>query len=363
MRLHGFALASCLAIALGSPVAAAGQDEVIARIGDTTPIDAFRGRVVWSEPSSSSYRLVEYRNGKVGRLPVAPARTPFDVDLGTDRGGALVAVYARCGETAPEPAPDTDGRLGCDLYRYDFRHLQEMPIRRANTRADEQHPSIWNGRLAFTRTYRPKSSGGGKRRAYWRNGRARGPSVRLGRAPRGTVPSDIELGGTWAAIYWGRRNGGGLVRVVRLRSGTPVAATVSAEYASAVFGLSITSGFVYWGVSIPPDCSCGAVEEVRRYDLETQTEERSNPMPYPVEGFAQDDAASYLTEPLPNLTYALHRAAGIPFVRTARALTAEALASLHGAAMDATLPRLRTPAGHLRVPSRVPGATVGSWRF
>src|SRR5206468_2711940 len=99
----------------------------------------YRDRVVWSERSPEGYRLLEYSEGKVLRLPIAPARSPFDVDLGPNRQGKTAAIYSRCARVAT-PRSIQDGSLGCDLFVYDFATGREAPIRRANSKADERFP-------------------------------------------------------------------------------------------------------------------------------------------------------------------------------------------------------------------------------
>ena len=71
---------------------------------------------MYSQLSSSGYRLVEYRKGNIGLLPIAQQ---FAVDLGPERSGKVVAVYTRC-TRAPTYEPHDEGSYGCDLYRYDF---------------------------------------------------------------------------------------------------------------------------------------------------------------------------------------------------------------------------------------------------
>src|SRR5688572_10405303 len=150
-RLRLRALITVIVLAsLLIPGRAAAQDQLIATVaGWSTPIDAYQGRVLWSEPSPGGYRLLVYQDGVVRPLPVAPSTVPFDVDLGPDRHGRVVAVYPRCVQvptfTGYEPP------LGCDLHLYDFKRARERPLRRANSRADERYPAIWKGRLVFAR--------------------------------------------------------------------------------------------------------------------------------------------------------------------------------------------------------------------
>jgi hypothetical protein len=59
------------------------------------------------------YVLVERVGGRTRELPVrSRQRPPFDVDLGPDGRGGIVAVYSRC--------RDESHRTGCDLYLYSF---------------------------------------------------------------------------------------------------------------------------------------------------------------------------------------------------------------------------------------------------
>jgi hypothetical protein len=72
-------------------------------------VDAFGGHVVWSDYDASidDWRLMANVDGVTQALPVAPRPTPFDVDLGPDRRGRLLAVYSRCarGLGLDQPTP------------------------------------------------------------------------------------------------------------------------------------------------------------------------------------------------------------------------------------------------------------------
>jgi hypothetical protein len=116
------ALAAVLALLVVVPATASTADAVIGSPPAPTPIDAYAGRVVWSESSPEGYRLFAYRQGEARQLPIAPQQSPFDVDLGPDREGKMVAVYSRC---ARLPSPSSqDGTRGCGLYMHDFERAR-----------------------------------------------------------------------------------------------------------------------------------------------------------------------------------------------------------------------------------------------
>ncbi len=123
-------------------------------------IDAFEGRVVWSDYDAAidAWRLTEHVGGVTRALPVEPRETPFDVDLGPDDRGGTLAVYSRCsrGLVRDMPTPQESRRRvrnGCDLYAYSFTTGAETPIARANSTADEYWPAVWRSRVAFVRAY------------------------------------------------------------------------------------------------------------------------------------------------------------------------------------------------------------------
>jgi hypothetical protein len=122
-------------------------------------IDAHGGAVAWSDYDASvdAWRLMANVGGATQALPVPPRVTPFDVDLGPDRQGGLLAVYSRCTRglrlDLPTPQVARAGRHGCDIYSYSFTTGREEPVARANSRADKYWPTVWRGRIAFVRGY------------------------------------------------------------------------------------------------------------------------------------------------------------------------------------------------------------------
>jgi hypothetical protein len=333
MRSRVLALAVFPAILLVAPATALGGDNVIASLPEPTTIDAYANRIVWSERSPEGYRLVEYSEGEVHQLPIAPGLSPFDVDLGPSSEGRTVAVYSRCMQILPPPSSSSDGRLGCDLYVYDFASGRESAITRVNSEVDERFPTIWRKRIAFTRTYRPKGKHRyGQGRAYWSPFPGRGRTRRLGRAPRYLpILDDLDMRGRRVGHFWGGEFGGGEVRLTTTGGGTSVLAAVPGSGAAAqaygVLGVSLTAGFVYWLVTQTADAP--EVGELRRYDLSRRREERATVHISPhTAGFAQDGSVSYQVTPRNEAgcelkrvcpsPYDIHRVDGLMFERAPR---------------------------------------------
>nr|MBA3747621.1 hypothetical protein [Solirubrobacterales bacterium] len=76
---------------------------------------------------------------------VATAGRAFDVSLGPDVRGRVVALYTRC-RTATR---------GCDVYRYDLRTRRASRVRSVSSRAfDESWPAQWRDRVVVSRRIR-----------------------------------------------------------------------------------------------------------------------------------------------------------------------------------------------------------------
>ena len=255
----------------------ARADDVIARLPAATPIDAYHGRIAWSEPSPAGYRLRGYHDGVVRTMPVAPSATPFDVDLGPERHGRTVAVYQRCVRALT--APDYQPPLGCDLYLSDFRRARETPIRHANSKAyDEYYPAIWKGRLVFARPWG----------FYWRSLTGRGPNHALGHwSDEFFPPSGADLRGNVAALAFGGSNDAGEVKLVR------IGGRIRTIPHYPVSKPSIGRRFVYvttlWG-----DRYAGYVVGLTRYDRVRESYDGADvPFLKTAAGFDQDGSTSY----------------------------------------------------------------------
>ncbi len=131
-------LCALLALCAAAPARA---DETIAQLADPTPVDAWGGRLVWSERAAGTerYRLMtRLGDGPAEAGPVRAHRGPFAADLGPGPGGGMLAAYARAG----------------DLYAYDFATGRERRLGRQSTGARERLPSVWHERVAFVRRVR-----------------------------------------------------------------------------------------------------------------------------------------------------------------------------------------------------------------
>jgi len=150
-RLRILALLPALAVA--SPARA----EVVARQRAATTVAAHGDYAAWSRyEGPRRFRLVIWQDGKARRAKVEPRGAAFDVDLGTDARGRVVAVYSRCARYNRQqpldwlPVHAFDDR--CDLYAYDLEARRERRLERPRTRtASEFLPAIDRGRLVFAR--------------------------------------------------------------------------------------------------------------------------------------------------------------------------------------------------------------------
>jgi hypothetical protein len=131
-----------------------------------TPIAAYGGVVAWSDydAATARYRLVIRRGALAVHASMASSRRPFDVSLGPDSHGRVVALYTRC-RTANHD---------CDVYRYDVLARRERKdVSVSSPTMDEAWPVQWRDHLAFVRRARayvvdgyslrpdPRGKGGG----------------------------------------------------------------------------------------------------------------------------------------------------------------------------------------------------------
>ena len=130
------------ATAVAAPAAAQEPTPIVTEQRAFT-VSAHEAIAAWSsyDAAADAYRLVTLRDGEVVRLPVAPSERPFDVDLGTNRSGNVVAVYTR---------EDEDGNS--DIYRFSFRSGREEHLTKLSSpTADESQPTVHAGNIAFVR--------------------------------------------------------------------------------------------------------------------------------------------------------------------------------------------------------------------
>ena len=253
-----------LGAALGAPAAAAAATP-IATLAAPTPVRAWAGTAVLSvqDPATGDYRLATQRGTAAPQpLPgIAPARAPFDADIGPGPGGAAAIVFARC------PAPRR-----CHLSRTTPAGGTETPIAgAAATGGFESAPTVWAPGSAFARRY-PS----GSERVYIRPLTA-GTQVRSTRLPGvparqcdeiegchairdGTV-RELELrGATLAAnVHFGLRTvgicGEGQLRLVDVarRTSRLVTRTICGLSGSTLLGASLTATRLLYARVCPGD--------------------------------------------------------------------------------------------------------------
>ena len=132
--------------ALGASPAYA--DTVLSVEPSAPKLSTVGGAAAWStfDASAGAWFLVIRQGGAIERAAIAPRSVPFDVDLGRDDAGRLVAAYSRC-DRDPDIAPSL-GR-GCDLYVYDLASRQERLLRGPSSEAASEYmPSLAAGRVA-----------------------------------------------------------------------------------------------------------------------------------------------------------------------------------------------------------------------
>ena len=148
------ALPALVLVATLLGAASAAADEIVAEIARDSPIAAYGGAVAWSQYDAAirRYRLVVRRNDVAAVAPIAAATRAFDVSLGPDARGRLVALYTRC-RTATR---------GCDVYRYEVKGRRERRLVSVSSPVhDEAWPVQWGDRVAFVRRARAHALGTG----------------------------------------------------------------------------------------------------------------------------------------------------------------------------------------------------------
>lgn len=195
------------ALALVPASVAAAQEVVLSTEPSAPKIAADGGAVAWSsyDAAARSWVLRIWREGRTESANVGPRSVPFDVDLGTDRGGRLVATYSRC---RVENASFPTRSRGCDIYVYDILSGIERGGAPVTTRGGSEFlPTMAAGRIAFARVYDAKRTHLGSRPViYVRDLRHRGPSRRLPagtwNGDRRTGPVSLDLDSKRLAIAW-----------------------------------------------------------------------------------------------------------------------------------------------------------------
>jgi hypothetical protein len=310
-------IAAALTVAAAAPAQAA--DEVVATVTKPTTISAARGHAVWSawDPAANGYRLMHYlRNGDVMRIRIPANSVPFDIDIGKDPLGGTMGVYSRC-ERPPASTFALDGRRGCDIYRTRLTSGGgEAKQRNASGPADEYWPAIWDGRIAFTRTYK-KRGDRNRRYVYWRHFDGTGPSHRLRRGPDGGVPEQLDMRGKkvtyvcqfeFGAQVRSADTGGGGRALVRVPGSGAAARDLLAQ------GPTLGGGFVHWAVASTDPI----VSEIRRTPLGGGDDERATTQitaaaGLATGGFSFDGGIAWYVKTVDADTFEIHRVTGLRY--------------------------------------------------
>jgi hypothetical protein len=227
--LWSLAASSLIVVAPASAQAPFFPDSSLSPVSDT-----YRGVTLYSEretggdgPGSDRYFLTEIVDEQPQRLAIDPRMgVPFDIDLGPDEDGDVVAVYSRCA-TEPDlvrtretfgvrvfsnPYPAYTTGRGCDIHRYDLDTRQETRIEGASTgQASEVLPSIWRDQIAFARVYERRDGERGVYPYLYVRPLAGGRSERQPGGSRGTNglpgPTRLDLYGRYLSFVWNYSTG------------------------------------------------------------------------------------------------------------------------------------------------------------
>jgi hypothetical protein len=314
------ALAIAAAIALGGSPPGPARAATVAQPGTATAVREHGGTIVFSayDPAARTWSLnVREAGADPRRLPVPPSPTPFEADIGPDSDGRPELVYQRCtgfgerrGDTFTFRAP-----TGCDLFVLSLAGGTERPVRNANDpENDDLSPTLWRGRIAWTRLY---DSGPVVYTKTLTAPRSR-PSTRLPGVPQRRCGPSGETCATTrdrtvtALELWGRRLAVNVTYTCRECSGIAqgevrlddVETASSRLVARQIIGLngqqfrgpSFTDGQLGWyRACTVSERSCRAITGPFRYRLSEETYRRAGG-PILVQGFA--DAGTRLYEVL-----------------------------------------------------------------
>jgi hypothetical protein len=244
---------------------AARADSVLAgRLPLGPKVSAGDNAIAWSTFSADGWHLMARVGQATEAVPVAPSPDPFDVDLGDDGHGGLVASYSRCSV----PAEGLQLPHGCHLYYYDFATRTEHRVTLANTAGRSQFdPSMAAGRIAFVQiddrlTVGPRN----QPRIYVQGLNGGKPKLMPGGLQNGddrTGPTALDLSGKALAFSWSMHGSGpdGLgygdteLHVDQLAGGQAIIDRHAGGNLSGVTDLSPTlfSGALYYGEAVTGD--------------------------------------------------------------------------------------------------------------
>ena len=175
------ALAAVLVSTFAGVTGSAKADSSVVDLPVATPISGYGRALAWStfDAADKRFRLMAMVDGKTVAVRVRPREVPFDVDLGPDAHGDLVAVYSRCRSEDNPSVGDPRAQFvpsvatGCVLWRYDFASKRETRLRGVARRGSSEYlPAIWKDTVAFA------SAKPGEREHVYRADIGRRPHVR-----------------------------------------------------------------------------------------------------------------------------------------------------------------------------------------
>jgi hypothetical protein len=221
--------ASLVVLAAVLAPAPAFADEVVADLAARTPVSAYGGALAWSayDAPSQRYRLVIRQGAETVAARTAASRRAFDVSLGPDAKGRVVALYTRCRTAAKVRTRERN----CDVYRYDLRTRREHKLASVSSPAlDEAWPAQWRDRVTFARRarthvvdgfdHRPDPRGRGPLLdcdiPYVKTLSSRAPSRRLDRSQCGSTDGMAIRGTTIVHVTGVNQGGAGSESQVRL---------------------------------------------------------------------------------------------------------------------------------------------------
>jgi hypothetical protein len=145
----------CLLTLLLAAAPARASAQVLASVSARVPISSYGGWVAWSQQRASAWDLMSWHDGALARVPVAPREQPFDVDLGPDPRGRVVATFSRCDVAPPAFFDGTFSPWlgdGCRVRVVDLLTGRERAVRIPRpVWSSDTSPSMWRGRIAFAR--------------------------------------------------------------------------------------------------------------------------------------------------------------------------------------------------------------------
>jgi hypothetical protein len=128
------------------PAAPAAADEAVAELGRQSPVAGYGRWEAWSRYDAASGRyalVIREGSGAVFEPSLPTSNRPWDVSLGPDADGNVVAVYRRCGSS------------GCDIRRYNTASGHDIKLSTVSSPFyDEATPAIWGATVVFTRRIR-----------------------------------------------------------------------------------------------------------------------------------------------------------------------------------------------------------------